>query len=131
MAGLNLRVFPRDKMIVNGAGILFHTAADFTFTNRVRFVYGSQIMAPSEATNTARLLYVELQTAYVGDSGERPAAVAKCKLLIELYQEATTSQAAKSLLTYIWDGIQSGNFYSTLLAARRLVRHEDTILSST
>lgn len=129
MAGLNLRVLPKDKMIVNGAGILFHTAAEFTFTNKVRFVYGSQIMAPSEATNTARLLYVELQTAYVGDPAERPAAVAKCKLLIEMYQEATTSQAARSLLTYIWDGIQSGNFYSTLLAARRLVRHEDTILS--
>lgn len=130
MAGLNLCVFPRDKMIVNGAAIQFHTAAGFTFTNKVRFIYGSQIMAPSEATNTARQLYVELQNAYVGEPTEQFAALLKCKLLIDLYQDATTSQAARSLLKYIWDGIQSKNFYSALLAARRLVRHEDAILSS-
>ena len=129
MAGLTLRVFPQDRMIVNGAAMQFFTSAEFKFTNKVRFVYGSQIMAPSKATNTARLLYVELQNAYAGEHSEQPAAVAKCKILIELYQEATTSNAAKSLLAYIWAGIQSCNFYSALLAARRLVRHEDSVLA--
>jgi len=131
MAGLNLRVFPRDKLIVNGAAVHFHTGAEFTFTNKVRFIYGSQIMSPSDATNTARRLYFELQNAYVGEQAERSAAVSNCKLLINLYQDATTSQAARSLLNFIWDGIRSGNFYSALLAARRLVRHEDAILAST
>lgn len=131
MAGLNLRVFPRDKMIVNGAAIQFHTAAEFTFTNKVRFVFGSQIMAPAEATNTARLLYMELQNAYVGEPAEQQAALAKCKVLIDLYREATTSLAARNLLNYIRDAIQSSTYYSALQAARRLVKHEDSIFAAT
>ena len=116
-------------MIVNGAAIKFHTAAEFTFTNKVRFVYGSQIMAPTEATNTARLLYMELQNAYVGDPSEQQAALTKCEILIHLYREATTSIAAKHLLNYIKDGIQSATYYSALQAARRLIKHEDSVLS--
>ena len=129
MAGLSLRVFPRDRMIVNGAAMQFFTAAEFKFTNKVRFVYGSQIMAPDDATNTARRLYLELQNAYAGEIGEQAAASERCHMLIDLYQEATTSQAARSLLSYIRTGIQTGSFYAALLAARRLVRHEDTVLA--
>ena len=130
MSGLTLRVASRDRMIVNGAAIQFLSAAEFKFMNKVRFVYGSQLMAPSAATNTARRLYVELQVAYAGELGERSTATARCGLLIELYMEATTSEAARSLLMYISNNLEAGNYYAALLAARRLVRHEDSILAA-
>ena len=129
MSGLTLRVSSRDRMIVNGAAIQFLSPAEFKFTNKVRFVYGSQLMAPSAATNTARRLYVELQVAYAGEHVERSAATENCRVLIKLYKEATTSKAARSLLTYILNSIDSGNHYAALLAARRLVRHEDSVLT--
>ena len=128
MAGLHIRMMRDEKMIVNGAAMHFLSDAEFRFTNRVRFVYGRQLMAPYDATNTARRLYLAIQTAYVGDASESAQALSSARMLVELYREATTSSVARTLLDTIRRATADADFYTAMRCARRLVRHEDAII---
>ena len=128
MAGLHLRMTRGEKMIVNGAAMHFLTDAEFRFANHVRFVYGRQLMAPHDATNTARRLYLAIQTSYVGEPDEAARAMREADILVGWYREATTSNAARTLLDRLWAAAQNGDFYVAMRAAHRLVRHEDAVI---
>ena len=127
MAGLHVRIVHGDKMIVNGAALHFLSNADLRIANKVRFIYGRQLMAPNDATTPARRIYFAVQNAYVGEPQERLQASAEARLLIGMFREATLSDAARRMLDRVLALIEAAHFYQALKVVERIIRHEDAV----
>ena len=130
MAGLGLRLATGDKLVINGAAIHFVTGADIRLANKARFLFGRQIMAPAGANTAARRIYFALQTAHVGEPDERAAALDQAALFIDMFRRETTSPTARRLLDEALRAARGGATYEALKLARRIVTHEDAVLST-
>ncbi|GAJ28252.1 flagellar biosynthesis repressor FlbT [Acidomonas methanolica] len=129
MAGLELRFGAGDRLIVNGAAIQFTSEARIRFANKVEFLYGRQIMGPHEATTPARRIYFALQTAYIGSPEERGRALESAAYFIEAFAAETTSNHARNLLALALAAAKARRGHESLKLARRIIRHEDTVLA--
>lgn len=128
MSNLVLELRQGDMMVVNGAAIRFRTRTRIELTAHARFLFGRQIMAPTEADTPARRIYYALQTAYIGEEHERQDGLAEAVELIEAFKAATTSLSAIALLEGALACARADKCYHALRLARRVVRHEDAVL---
>jgi len=128
MSNLVLELRQGDMMVVNGAAIRFRTRSRIELTAHARFLFGRQIMGPSEADTPARRIYFALQTAYIGDEAERREGLKDADILIEQFKSATTSAAAVAILDSALACARADKCYQALRLARRVVRHEDAVL---
>lgn len=125
-----MRLAGGDKLVINGAAMHFLTHADIRLANKARFLFGRQIMAPSAASTPARRIYFALQTAHVGEPDEREAALGEAAFLIGMFQRETTSETARQLLTEALRAAKDGRGYLALKMVRRLIAHEDAVLTA-
>ncbi len=116
-------------MVINGAPIRFRTPTSLELTAHARFLFGKQVMAPAEANTPARRIYFALQTAYIGSEEERPAGLVAARELSAKFKDATTSALAKDILDRAIAEAEADHGYAALKMARRIIRHEDTILA--
>jgi flagellar protein FlbT len=128
MPGLVIELRPDEVLIVNGAPIRFRNRARIELAQRVRFLFGKQVMAPEEAGTPARRLYFALQTAYIGEEDERETGLREARGLAEAFAQATTSPVVRALCATALQAAEDGRHYEALKLARRLVRHEDAVL---
>ncbi len=128
MSNLVLELRQGDMMVVNGAAIRFRSRTRIELTAHARFLFGRQIMAPHEADTPARRIYYALQTAYIGDEGERGHGLADAEILIDAFKSATTSASAIAILDSALAHAKADKCYLALRLARRVVRHEDAVL---
>lgn len=131
MSTLVLELRPGDMMIVNGAPIRFRNRARIELTARARFLFGKQLMTPDMANTPARRIYFALQTAYIGDHGERRAGLDLARELIGEFHEATTSEMVRDLLDRALKAAEADQCYQALKFARRVMRHEEVVLGLT
>ena len=129
MSNLILELRQGDMMVVNGAAIRFRSRTRIELTAHARFLFGRQIMGPHEANTPARRIYYALQTAYIGDDGERQQGLADAENLIDAFKEATTSASASAILDGALAYAKADKCYLALRLARRVVRHEDAVLN--
>jgi flagellar protein FlbT len=118
-----------DMMIVNGAPIRFRNRARIELAAKARFLFGKQIMTLEEANTPAKRIYFALQTAYIGTPEEREVGLSSAKILIEQFQNATTSQMAKDMLDQAVISAERDECYDSLKIARRIMKHEDAVLN--
>ena len=128
MSNLVLELRPNEAMIVNGAPIRFRTKARIELTAHARFLFGKQIMEPAQADSPARRIYFALQSAYIGSEDERPDGLASARNLITSFKEATSSNLAREILDRALAFAEADDCYAALKLARRIIRHEDTVL---
>lgn len=128
MSNLVLELRQGEVMIVNGAPIRFRTKSRIELTAHARFLFGKQIMQPDQADSPARRIYFALQSAYIGADDERPRGLAAARELIAQFKEATSSKLAGEILDRALSAAEADDCYSALKLARRIVRHEDTVL---
>jgi flagellar protein FlbT len=128
MSNLVLELRQGEMMIVNGAPIRFRTKSRIELTAKARFLFGKQIMAPDQADSPARRIYFALQTAYIGNEEERAHGLAAARELIAAFKEATTSALACEILDRALTAAEADDCYQALKLARRIIRHEDTVL---
>ena len=128
MSNLVLELRQGEVMVINGAPIRFRTKSRIELTAHARFLFGKQIMRPAEADTPARRIYFALQSAYIGTEEERPQGLATARELCERFKEATTSALARDILDRAITAAGSDQCYLALKLARRIIRHEDTIL---
>jgi flagellar protein FlbT len=119
-----------EVMIVNGAPIRFRTRSSIELTAQARFMFGKQIMSPNQANSPARRIYFALQGAYIGEKTEREAGLESARHFIEEFQQATTSEVARQLLTRTLVAAKSDDLYEALKLARRVVQHEDAVIGN-
>lgn len=115
-------------MVINGAPIRFRTKSRIELTAHARFLFGKQIMPPDEADSPARRIYFALQSAYIGTDEERLRGLADARDLSERFKAATTSMLAREILDRAVAAAEADQCYAALKLARRIIRHEDTIL---
>ena len=128
MSTLVLELRPGEVMIVNGAPIRFRTKTRIELTAKARFLFGKQIMPPNEVDSPARRIYFALQSAYIGNEEERPRGLTAARALIAEFKGSTTSALAREILDRAIEAAESDNCYQALKLARRIIRHEDTVL---
>ena len=128
MSNLVLELRQGDMIVVNGAAIRFRTKTRIELTAHARFLFGRQIMAPSDADTPARRIYYALQTAYIGEPEERVAGLEEARARTREFQAATTSKMAQALLDQALACAEAGKCYQALRLARRVVQHEDAVL---
>ena len=128
MSNLVLELRQGEVMIVNGAPIRFRTKSRIELTAHTRFLFGKQIMAPDQANSPARRIYFALQSAYIGDDGERPQGLVNAESLIDTFKSATTSALARDILDRALAAARVDDCYQALKLARRIIRHEDAVL---
>ncbi|NKC34005.1 flagellar biosynthesis repressor FlbT [Falsiroseomonas selenitidurans] len=117
-----------DKMLVNGAALQFRTRASVVLSNRVRFLFGKQILAPEDASTPARRVYFAVQAAYVCEDSERPRYLEMASTLAAEYAEATTSAIARRMLEQAIIDLEAGNCWEAMRRIRELFAHDDAVL---
>jgi flagellar protein FlbT len=117
-----------DTMIVNGAPIRFRTKSRIELTAHARFLFGKQIMSPTEADTPARRIYFALQSAYIGAEPERAGGLDSARRLIAEFKDATTSPLAREILDRALQAAEADDCYQALKLTRRIIRHEDAVL---
>ncbi len=128
MSNLVLELRPGEVMIVNGAPIRFRTKSRLELTAHARFLFGKQIMQPDQADSPARRIYFALQSAYIGVDEERPRGLESARTLISAFKGATSSVLAREILDRAMAAAEADDCYGALKLARRIIRHEDTVL---
>ena len=128
MSNLVLELRQGEVMIVNGAPIRFRTKSRIELTAHARFLFGKQIMQPDQADSPARRIYFALQSAYIGADDERPSGLVAARELIGQFKQATSSKLACEILDRALSAAEADDCYSALKLARRIIRHEDTVL---
>jgi flagellar protein FlbT len=128
MSNLVLELRQGEVMIVNGAPIRFRTRSRIELTAKARFLFGKQIMAPDQVDSPARRIYFALQSAYIGEEGDREAALDSARHYINEFQEATTSDLVRMILSQALVAAEEDDCYQALKLVRRIMQHEDAIL---
>lgn len=128
MSNLVLELRQGEVMIVNGAPIRFRTKSRIELTAKARFLFGKQIMQPDQADSPARRIYFALQSAYIGNDGEREQGLLAARDLVAAFQDATTSALAREILAQALAAAESDDCYRALKLARRIIHHEDAVL---
>jgi len=128
MSNLVLELRQGEVMIVNGAPIRFRTKTRLELTAKARFLFGKQIMQPDQADTPARRIYFALQSAYIGADDERPLGLASARALIDAFKAATSSLLAREILDRALAAAEADDCYQALKLARRIIRHEDSVL---
>ncbi len=128
MTNLVLELHAGEAMIVNGASLRFRTRSRIELTTHARFLFGKQIMAPEQADSPARRIYFALQLAYIGTDEERVRGMAQARATIADFRAATTSALARDILDRVLSSVEADECYAALKLARRIIRHEDTVL---
>lgn len=131
MSTLVLELRQGEVMIVNGAPIRFRTKSRIELTAKARFLFGKQIMPPDQADSPARRIYFALQSAYIGNDGERCQGMQAARELIRAFQESTTSALAREILDRALAAAEADECYQALKLTRRIIRHEDAVLGRT
>jgi flagellar protein FlbT len=128
MSNLVLDLRHGEVMIVNGAPIRFRTRSRIEMTNKARFLFGKQILAPEQVNSPARRIYFALQSAYIGSDTEREAGLEWARHFIDDFQQATTSDMARRLLSQALVAAEADECYEALKLVRWIIRHEDAVL---
>ena len=128
MTNLVLELHAGEAIIVNGASFRFRTRSRIELTTRARFLFGKQIMAPEHADSPARRIYFALQLAYIGTDEERAHGLEQARGTIADFRMATTSVLAHEILDRMLASVEADECYAALKLARRIIRHEDSVL---
>lgn len=128
MSNLVLELRQGEVMIVNGAPIRFRTRSRIELTAKARFLFGKQIMPPDQADTPARRIYFALQSAYIGTESEREAALEAARHFINEFQEATTSNMVRAILSQALVAAEADDCYQALKLVRRIIQHETSII---
>jgi flagellar protein FlbT len=131
MSNLVLELRQGEVMIVNGAPIRVRTKSRIELTAHARFLFGKQIMQPDQVDSPARGIYFAFQSAYIGVDDERVRGLVTARKLIGDFKEATTSLLACEILDRALAAAEADDCYQALKLARRIIRHEDSVLGRT
>jgi flagellar protein FlbT len=131
MSNLVLDLRQGEVMIVNGAPIRFRTRSRIELTAKARFLFGKQIMPPDQVDGPARRIYFALQSAYIGVDMEREAGLESARQFISDFQQATTSDLVRLILSQALVAAEEDDFYQALKLVRRIIQHEDAVLGKT
>ena len=128
MSTLVLELKANDMLIINGAPMRVRDKTRIELNGPARFLFGKQIMPPGGDTTPARRIYYAIQTAYIGNDSERPAARLAAREFCTAFASHTTSRLAAQILNDAMRAVDEDRCYDALKLIRRIILHEDAVL---
>ena len=128
MSTLVLELKANDLLIINGAPMRIRNKTRIELNGSARFLFGKQIMPPGGDTTPARRIYYAIQTAYIGNDSERPAARLAAREFCAAFASHTTSRLAGQILNDAMRAVDEDRCYDALKLIRRIILHEDAVL---
>jgi flagellar biosynthesis repressor protein FlbT len=128
MSTLVLELKANDLLIINGAPMRIRNKTRIELNGAARFLFGKQIMPPGTDTTPARRIYYAIQTAYIGNESERPAARVAARQFCADFASHTTSRLAGQILNDAMRAVDEDRCYDALKLIRRIMLHEDAVL---
>lgn len=113
------------RVLVNGAMLLFRARCSIVLCNRMRFLFGRQILDAEQATTPARRLYFALQQAYAGDAAEHETQAATAHRLAEEQMEMRSPEG-RAILGEALQELAADRWRGALAQVRRLFAEDDT-----
>ncbi len=124
---LKVKLKPNEKLIVAGAAITNGgTAATLIIGNKVPILRERNIMKQADANSPARRIYFIVQVMYIDPDGMAEHHKIYWKLVGD-YLKAAPS--ALNLINGMSMQILGDKYYEALKTARKLIEHEQIILS--
>jgi flagellar protein FlbT len=117
-----------DMMIINSAPLRVRNKVRLELNAHARFLFGKQIMPPGTDNTPGRRIYYAVQTAYIGDTEERPPARLAARMFCEQFAAHTTSKLAVEILADAMRAVDEDRCYDALKLIRRIIRHEDAVI---
>jgi flagellar protein FlbT len=130
MSTLVLELKADDMLIINGAPMKVRNKTRIELNGPARFLFGKQIMPPGGDTTPARRIYYAIQTAYIGNDSERPAARLAAREFCIAFASHTTSRLAAQILNDAMRAVDEDRCYDALKLIRRIILHEDAVLKA-
>jgi flagellar protein FlbT len=128
MSTLVLELKANDMLIINGAPMRVRNKTCIELNGTARFLFGKQIMPPGGDTTPARRIYYAMQTAYIGNDNERPAARRTAREFCADFASHTTSRIVQQILNDALRAMDEDRCYDALKLIRRIISHEDAVL---
>jgi flagellar protein FlbT len=128
MSVLVLELKADDLLIINGAPMRVRNKTRIELNGPARFMFGNQIMPPGADTTPARRIYYAIQTAYIGNDQERPAAREAARSFCADFASHTTSRLAVEILNDAVRAVNADRCYDALKLIRRIIAHEDAVM---
>ncbi len=119
-----------DLLIINGAPMRVRNKTRIELNGTARFLFGKQIMPPGSDTTPARRIYYAIQTAYIGNDTERPAAREAARQFCAAFAAHTTSRLAQEILNDAMRAVDEDRCYDALKLIRRIILHENAVLKN-
>ncbi|WP_372621848.1 flagellar biosynthesis repressor FlbT [Falsiroseomonas sp.] len=126
---LVIELRPGQRLLVNGADLLFRSRGAVVLCNRARFLFGRQLLDPAEATTPARRFYLALQGAYAGPEEARVACEAAARRIAAEQMESRSAEG-RALLREALAELGRDRGRAALLLARRLFAEDDAEAAS-
>jgi flagellar protein FlbT len=124
---LKITLKPHEKMIIGGAAIMnAGSTANLIIENNVPILRRKDIMKEEQASSPARRIYFIIQLMYL-DRENLASYQGRYWDLVRDFVRAAPSSL--SLINEINGHIIGGRYYSALKVARKVIKHEDCILS--
>lgn len=124
---LKVELKPHEQIII-GASVITNTdqrARLLIEGDRIPILREKDIMTPANADTPAKLIYLAIQLMYLS-----PDPIAHHPTYFSLVRDVmTTVPSAWPFIEAINNNILNGDMYLALKEARKLIGHEDTILS--
>lgn len=114
------------RLMVNGAVLLFRGRCSLVLCNRMRFLFGRQILDQAEATSPARELYLALQQAYAGEETAQEAQAELARRLVA-EQMACRSPEGRAILRAVLLELAADRWRAALALVRQLFAEDDAL----
>lgn len=124
---LKLTLKPHERIILGGAVISNGaSSASFTIENNVPILRGKDVLTEETATTYCKRVYLVIQLMYLGEAPNLELAKLYSGLAAELLVAAPSM---KDLISATTGYILDGKYYQALQQAKKLIQHEEELLT--
>ena len=124
---LKLSLKPHEKVIISGAVIQNGASTShFCIENNVPVLRQNDILTQDQATTPCRRIYMAIQLMYIDEGNSATLHPIYWELVKEVLEAAPSM---KDLLSQISQYILDGKYYQALKTAKKLIQHEEELLS--
>lgn len=123
---LRIELAPNERLIIGDASIRNGSRrAEFIVETQSKVLRERDIITESEADTPCKRLYVTLEAAYLSDNPLN----AETQFMGQANEIMAAAPSTKPLIAEIFDSMLKGEYYKALKRARKLLAHEERLLT--
>jgi flagellar protein FlbT len=123
---LRIELAPNERLIIGDASIRNGSRrAEFIVETKSKVLRERDIITESQADTPCKRLYFTLETAYLS----KDPSDAEARFMGQANEIMQAAPTTAPIIAEVFEAILAGDYYKALKRARRLVAHEDRLLT--